>query len=50
MTALKMEGRALIPANSIAITNGECRLDDPSALYSGLFAGTIRPTMNKLTM
>jgi hypothetical protein len=30
--ALKMDGRALTPASSIAMTNGECRLVEPSAV------------------
>lgn len=30
--ALKMDGKTLIPASWIAMTKGERRLDDPSAL------------------
>jgi hypothetical protein len=50
MTALKMEGRTLMPASWIAMTKGECREVEPSPVYKGLSAGTINPRRNRLTM
>jgi hypothetical protein len=50
MTALKIEGRTLIPASSMAMTKGEVREAPPSLEYRGLSAGTFNPTRNKLTM
>ena len=50
MTALKIEGRTLMPASWIAMTKGECRDEEPSPLYKGLSAGTINPTRKRLIM
>lgn len=50
MTALKMEGRTLMPASWMAMTKGEWRDDDPSPVYRGLSAGTFRPMRKRLTM
>ena len=48
--ALKIDGSALMPASSIAMTKGERRLSAPGALNNGLLAGTMRPTRKRLTM
>lgn len=48
--ALKMDGSALMPASSIAMTKGERRLEGPLCWYNGLLAGTMRPTRKRLTM
>lgn len=50
MTALKTEGRALMPASSMAMTKGERRDSDPPELYNWLLLGTMRPMRNKLRM
>lgn len=50
MTALKMEGRTLIPASWIASTKGDALVlapEAPSSLESS--ERMIRPTMNRLT-
>lgn len=51
MIALKTDGRPLIPASLIAITNGEYFEFAPVALRRfGLSEGTIRPRMNNEIM
>jgi hypothetical protein len=50
MTALKIDGRTLIPASWMAMTKGEYLEVGPSPWYASLFAGTINPMRNRLTM
>lgn len=49
MTALKMEGSALMPASWMAMTKGECRDSAPGSLYCEAVAGTSKPTRRRLT-
>ena len=51
ITALKMLGRTLIPASSIAMTNGEAFVFAPEAWRRfSLSAGTTSPRMKRPTM
>lgn len=49
MTALKIDGRTLIPASWIAMTKGDPRDSEPPLVYKGLFSGTTKPTRRRLT-